>query len=69
MGVRDAAMDQQLEMPLQTTVAPRRSRGWIPWLIFIAIVAAAGAYLYQRPHVEPRQPGGRRARSGGCPGI
>lgn len=53
-------MDQQLEMPLQTTVAPRRSRGWIPWLIFIAIVAATGAYLYQRPHVEVRQPGGRR---------
>lgn len=53
-------MDQQLEMPLQTTVAPRRSRGWIPWLIFIAIVAATGAYLYQRPHVEARQPGGRR---------
>ena len=53
-------MDQQLEIPLQTTVAPRRSRGWIPWLIFIAIVAATGAYLYQRPHVEARQPGGRR---------
>ncbi|BCG86175.1 transport system membrane protein [Mesorhizobium sp. 113-3-9] len=53
-------MDQQLEMPLQTTVAQRRSRGWIPWLIFIAIVAATGAYLYQRPHVEARQPGGRR---------
>lgn len=53
-------MDQQLEMPLQTTVVPRRSRGWIPWLIFIAISAATGAYLYQRPHVEARQPGGRR---------
>ncbi|BCG71227.1 transport system membrane protein [Mesorhizobium sp. 113-1-2] len=53
-------MDQQLEMPLQTTVAPRRSRRWIPWLIFIAIVVATGAYLYQRPHVEARQPGGRR---------
>jgi multidrug efflux system membrane fusion protein len=60
MGVRDAAMDQQLEMPLQTTVAPRRSRGWIPWLTFIAIVAATGAYLYQRPQVEARQPGSRR---------
>lgn len=60
MGVKDAAMDQQLEMPLQTTVAPRRSRRWIPWLIFIAIVAATAAYLYQRPHVEARQPGGRR---------
>ncbi|RUU94756.1 efflux RND transporter periplasmic adaptor subunit, partial [Mesorhizobium sp. M7A.T.Ca.TU.009.01.3.1] len=53
-------MDQQLEIPLQTTVVPRRSRGWIPWLIFVAIVAATGAYLYQRPHVEARQPGGRR---------
>ncbi|OBQ73629.1 MdtA/MuxA family multidrug efflux RND transporter periplasmic adaptor subunit [Mesorhizobium erdmanii] len=53
-------MDQQLEMPLPTTVAPRRSHGWIPWLIFIAIVAATGAYFYQRPHVEARQPGGRR---------
>jgi multidrug efflux system membrane fusion protein len=61
MGVKDAAMDQQLEMPLQTTVAPRRSRGWIPWLIFIAIVAATGAYLYQRPQVTARQPGNRRA--------
>ena len=64
MGVRDAAMDQQLEIPLQTplqtNVAQRRSRGWIPWLIFIAIVAATGTYLYQRPHVEARQPGGRR---------
>lgn len=60
MGVRDAAMDQQLEIPLQTTVVPRPSRGWIPWLIFVAIVAATGAYLYQRPHVEARQPGGRR---------
>ena len=60
MGVKDSAMDQQLEMPLQTTVAPRRSRRWIPWLIFIAIVAATAAYLYQRPHVEARQPGGRR---------
>jgi len=60
MGVKDAAMDQQLEMPLQTTVAPRRSRRWIPWLIFIAVVAATGAYLYQRPHVDARQPGGRR---------
>ena len=57
-------MDQQLEIPLQTplqtNVAQRRSRGWIPWLIFIAIVAATGTYLYQRPHVEARQPGGRR---------
>ncbi|WP_027056876.1 MdtA/MuxA family multidrug efflux RND transporter periplasmic adaptor subunit [Mesorhizobium erdmanii] len=53
-------MDQQLEMPLPTTVAPRRSHGWIPWLMFIAIVAATGAYFYQRPHVEARQPGGRR---------
>jgi len=60
MGVKDAAMDQQLEMPLQTTIAQRRSRGWIPWLIFIAIVAATGAYLYQRPQVEARQPGNRR---------
>lgn len=60
MGLKDAAMDQQLEMPLRTIVAPRHSRGWIPWLIFIAIVAATGAYLYQRPHVEARQPGGRR---------
>jgi multidrug efflux system membrane fusion protein len=60
MGVKDAAMDQQLEMPLQTTVAPRRSRGWIPWLIFIAVVAATGAYLYQRPQVTARQPGNRR---------
>ncbi|MFC3325200.1 efflux RND transporter periplasmic adaptor subunit [Mesorhizobium cantuariense] len=53
-------MDQQLEMPLQTTVAPRRSRSWIPWLIFVAVGAATGAYLYQRPQVEARQPGNRR---------
>ena len=60
MGAKDAAMDQQLEMPLQTIVAPRRSRGWIPWLIFIAVVAATGAYLYHRPQVTARQPGNRR---------
>ncbi|MFD1985810.1 efflux RND transporter periplasmic adaptor subunit [Mesorhizobium newzealandense] len=53
-------MDQQLEMPLQTIVARRRSRGWIPWLIFLAVVAATGAYLYQRPEVTARQPGNRR---------
>ncbi|KAA3452012.1 efflux transporter periplasmic adaptor subunit [Mesorhizobium sp. SARCC-RB16n] len=53
-------MDQQLEMPLQTTAARRRSRGWIPWLIFIAIVAATGAYLYQRPQVTARESGSRR---------
>ncbi|WP_292855367.1 efflux RND transporter periplasmic adaptor subunit [Mesorhizobium sp.] len=53
-------MDQQLEMPLQTTVAQRRSRGWIPWLIFIAIVAAGGAYLYERPQAVPKQQGNRR---------
>jgi multidrug efflux system membrane fusion protein len=60
MGVKDAAMDQQLEMPPQTIVAQRRSHGWIPWLIFLAVVAATGAYLYQRPQVTARQPGNRR---------
>ncbi|TPM26870.1 efflux RND transporter periplasmic adaptor subunit [Mesorhizobium sp. B2-3-4] len=53
-------MDQQLEMPLQTTVAPHRSRGWIPWLIFFAFVVATGAYLYERPPTLPRQQGNRR---------
>ncbi|UVK47166.1 efflux RND transporter periplasmic adaptor subunit [Mesorhizobium sp. AR07] len=53
-------MDQQLEMPLQTIVAQRRSRGWIPWLIFLAVVAATGAYLYQRPQVTAAAPGNRR---------
>ena len=60
MGVKDATMDQQLEMPLQTIVARRRSRGWIPWLIFLAVAAATCAYLYQRPEVAARQPGNRR---------
>ncbi|MDH6232007.1 multidrug efflux system membrane fusion protein [Mesorhizobium soli] len=30
-------------------VAPRRSGGWLPWLIFLALLAAAGAYWWQRP--------------------
>lgn len=59
-GVKDAAMDQETEIPKQSVVARRRSRGWIAWLIFIAVVAATGAYLYQRPQVVDRQPGNRR---------
>jgi membrane fusion protein, multidrug efflux system len=35
-------------------VAPRRSGGWLPWLIFLALLAAAGAYWWQRPQfTEP----------------
>jgi len=59
-GVKDAAMDQETEIPKQSVVARRRSRGWIAWLIFISVVAATGAYLYQRPQVVDRQPGNRR---------
>jgi multidrug efflux system membrane fusion protein len=53
-------MDQQLEMPKQGVAARRRSRGWLPWLILIAVVAATGAYLHERPQVTARQPGNRR---------
>ncbi len=42
-------MDRPLEMPKEKAVARQRSRGWIPWVIFLLVVAAVGAYFWQRP--------------------
>jgi hypothetical protein len=48
-------MDQNLEMPKEKVAVRRRSRGWIGWVIFLLIVAATGAYLYQRPQAASPQ--------------
>ena len=41
--------------------ATGRSSGWIAWLIFLVVVAAGSAYLWQRPQASaPVERGGRR---------
>jgi multidrug efflux system membrane fusion protein len=54
-------MDQNVEIPKEKVAVRQRSRGgWIGWVIFFLIVAAAGAYLYQRPQATAPQTGNRR---------
>jgi len=38
----------------------RRARGWVAWAIFLLVVAAVGAYLWQRPLATGQAPQGRR---------
>ncbi len=41
--------------------ATGRSSGWIAWLVFLVVVAAVSAYLWQRPQASaPVERGGRR---------
>lgn len=44
--LRDAPQEKVTERP---QVAHRRSRGWLPWTIFLLLLAVAGAFWWQRP--------------------
>ncbi|MGN6770764.1 MAG: MdtA/MuxA family multidrug efflux RND transporter periplasmic adaptor subunit [Rhizobiaceae bacterium] len=46
-----------------------RNRGWLPWAIFLLVVAAVGAYLWQRPIATGEVPHQRRMMQPSSIGI